>query len=139
MAKALILAQLLLLLLFSFASNSACCTYFPIGIIDWMRALLLNCTLIICNFWRQFWFAIVATIALWIGFRKLLYFKCLNYINVILFKIFYFVYFEILTTLLFTHQTKLVSHRKPDFWWFSTYTARILKINWHNSQLVSIN
>ena len=39
---------------FPFASIGAFYTYFPIGIIDWMRPLLFNCTLIKCSCWRQF-------------------------------------------------------------------------------------
>ena len=65
-----------------------------------MRTLLLNCTLIQCIYWRHFLVAIVATIAFKLALRELLYFEYLNYIIVILFKIFYFIYFEILTTLL---------------------------------------
>ena len=61
---------------FLFLFAVACCAYLPIGIIDWMLTLSLNCTLIVCNLLTKFLVAIVATIALNLGLRKLLYFKC---------------------------------------------------------------
>ena len=64
-----------------------------------------------CNLLTKLLVAIVATIAFNLALMGLLYFERLIYIIVVLFKIFYFVYFEILTTLLLSPFDELVLKR----------------------------